>query len=153
KASALDRQRSVATWLFTVAHNLALKARLSVARRHAHERKAAVPMYVDPYEITAAELPQLLDAEIRRLPEKYRAPLVLCYLEGKTNEEAAQELGWPSGSMARRLARARDLLRHRLAGRGLVPAAAAALGLGLTETAPAALREATVRAALLFAFP
>ena len=54
------------------------------------------------------------------LPEKYRAPLVMCYLEGLTNEDAAQRLGWPSGSMSYRLARGRELLRRRLARRGLV---------------------------------
>ena len=56
---------------------------------------------------------------MQRLPEKYRAPLVLCYLEGKTNEIAARELGWPAGSIAKRPARARDLLRERLAYRGI----------------------------------
>jgi hypothetical protein len=66
-----------------------------------------------------SDLRPLLDAELHQLPEKYRAPLVLCYLEGKTQEEAARELGWPTGSMSRRMNRARDLLHKRLAHRGL----------------------------------
>ena len=68
-------------------------------------------------ELTWRELRPVLDAELERLPEKYRAPLVLCYLQGKTNEEAARQLGWPPGSMSARLARGRAMLGDRLAGR------------------------------------
>src|SRR5205823_4190526 len=66
-----------------------------------------------------SDLRPLLDEELNQLPQKYRAPLVLCYLEGKTQEQAAHELGWPTGSMSRRMNRARDLLQERLARRGL----------------------------------
>jgi RNA polymerase sigma-70 factor (ECF subfamily) len=65
-------------------------------------------------------LRRVLDDELRRLPDQYRAPVVLCDLEGRTHEEAARQLGWPSGSMSRRLARARRLLRLRLVRRGVV---------------------------------
>jgi RNA polymerase sigma-70 factor (ECF subfamily) len=70
-------------------------------------------------EVARLELRTVIDEELARLPEKCRIPASLCYLEGKTNEQAARELGWPTGSMSRRLEKARRLLRERLAGRGL----------------------------------
>src|SRR5260370_15785969 len=72
-----------------------------------------------------SDLRPILDEELSRLPEKYRAPLVLCYLEGKTNVEAGRMLGLPAGSMSKRLARGRDLLRSRLSERGLAFSTAA----------------------------
>src|SRR5262249_20198913 len=70
-------------------------------------------------EAARRELSLVLDEELEQLPETYRAAIVLCYLEGKTNRQAASELGWPAGSRSRRLARARELPRERLSRRGL----------------------------------
>ena len=115
KAHRLRRPGLLANWLYGVAYRTAMHARQRAARRSEREREAAklsVPSN-DP-EREALALHRVLDEELHRLPEKYRAPLVLCYLEGKTNKEAARLLGWPSGSMAHRLARGRDLLRKRL---------------------------------------
>src|SRR5262249_7610536 len=88
----------------------------------------------------------LVRGEVQRLPEAYRSAVVLCYLEGQTNEEAARRLNWPVGTVKGRLARARDQLRSRLSRRGVVLAAAPP-ALPLAEEAPAELVEATCRAA------
>jgi RNA polymerase sigma factor (sigma-70 family) len=116
KAQRLRRPELLANWLYGVAYRTALHARQRAARRSEREREA-VAMSSDPAgdpSVESRELRRVLDEELLRLPDKYRAPLVLCYLEGKTNEEAARQLGWPSGSMSYRLARGRELLRERL---------------------------------------
>jgi RNA polymerase sigma factor (sigma-70 family) len=158
KAASVGRE-AVAGWLYRVASHAALKARARAARRAACEAAAgsrsAVCVAAGPGEAAERrELAPLLQEEVRRLPARYRTPVVLCYLEGRTHEEAARELGWPRGTVAGRLARARDLLRRRLARRGVAltaAAAAAALAEGAAAAAPAALAEATARAALAFA--
>jgi RNA polymerase sigma factor (sigma-70 family) len=115
KAASIAQPELLGNWLYGVAYRIALKARTNAARRKAYERRAPAMPFVDPLrEITARELRSVLDAQMSHLPEKYRAPLVLCYLEGKTNEEAARLLGWPTGSISGRLARARELLRVRM---------------------------------------
>ena len=115
KAGSLKMWGSLASWLYGVAYRTALKARSESARRRFHERQAAeMPRTQASSEPAESELRHVLDEELSRLPEKYCVPLVLCYLEGKTNEEAARLLGWPAGSMSRRLAKGRELLRKRL---------------------------------------
>jgi RNA polymerase sigma factor (sigma-70 family) len=153
KARSLRDGQALASWLYRVAAHTALRARANAARRRRLERQALVPPDPDPAAAAAwRELGPVLDEELSRLPEKCRAPLVLCCLEGKTNEEAARALGWPTGSISKRLARGRELLRRRLARRGFVPSAGALAAL-LSEAASAAvpgpLAQATVRAALL----
>jgi hypothetical protein len=94
------------------------------------------------------DLRPLLDAELDRLPDKYRAPIVLCHLEGHTLDEAARILGWPKGTVAGRLSRGRDQLRARLARRG-VAVTAPGLERSLASRAPAlALPEPLVHAAV-----
>jgi RNA polymerase sigma factor (sigma-70 family) len=156
KAGAVRDRQSIAGWLYEVAYHLALRARRTVARRRQHERRAAeMPPREEFLSTDERELHAVLDEELRRLPEKYRTPLVLCYLEGMTNEQAARELGWAAGSMSYRLSQARELLRKRMNGRGLALPAAGLIAL-LTEemvsaAVPTTLVHATVRAAACFA--
>jgi RNA polymerase sigma factor (sigma-70 family) len=157
KAATIDRPELLGNWLYGVAFRVSVKARATAARRSAHERQAASMPKSDtpPPDTDQRELRQLLDEELSRLPDKYRAPLVLCYLEGKTNEEAAAQLGCPLGSMSWRLNRGRDMLRRRLRGRSLALPATIAATL-LTEsmvqaTVPFALAQTTVRSSIALA--
>jgi RNA polymerase sigma factor (sigma-70 family) len=153
RAVSLTGRRVLGDWLHGVARRTALKARSAAARRRAKEQAMARP------EAQGADarddwLP-LLDEELARLAEKYRLPIVLCDLEGRTRREAAERLGWPEGTVAGRLARGRALLAKRLARHGLAPAAGA-LGAALSQKAapacvPPALLASTVRAASLLA--
>jgi RNA polymerase sigma factor (sigma-70 family) len=153
KAGTVRWRDSVANWLYGVAYRLALNARNAARRRNTREREAPPKPPSDPLaEITLRDLQAALDEELARLPAKYRAPLILCCLEGKSRDEAAQCLGVSLAGVKSRLEEGRELLRRRLARRGL----ALSLALGsftlLAETGraalPAALAEATGRAAL-----
>jgi RNA polymerase sigma factor (sigma-70 family) len=146
RARSLDRAGSVANWLYTVAYHVALRARADAARRQQRER-AAPPRDYPSAANGWSDLQPVLDEELTRLPDKYRAPVVLCYLEGKTNEEAGRLLGCPAGTVKGRLARARDLLRARLARRGITLSAGAAAAL-LAGRAAAAVPRALVAAAV-----
>jgi RNA polymerase sigma factor (sigma-70 family) len=132
---------SVGPWLHAVALRVALKARTLAARRrvrHAEivRQAAAEAAGESPWD----DLLPMLDEELSRLPEKYRTPLVLCYLEGKTNEEAARLLGRPVGTVWYQLSRGREMLRGRLSRRG-VGLPAVALGAVVAQNATAAVPE------------
>jgi RNA polymerase sigma factor (sigma-70 family) len=152
KAASLGSVVSIVGWLHGVAHRTALSARKSAARRQAHASPPLPPEPVQPVtEAALHELQALLDAEVARLPEKLRAPFVLCCLEGHSKSEAARELGWKQGTLSSRLAEARERLRARLIRRGVTLSAALA-AVALTEaTSCAARSEALARAALTFA--
>jgi RNA polymerase sigma factor (sigma-70 family) len=154
KAGSVRWQESIGNWLYGVAHRLA-RAKARADRRHFRQSRTTPRQVADPLaELSVREAQAILDEELARLPEKYRAPLVLCCLEGRTRDEAARQLGWARAAVKARLEQARERLRSRLVRRGLtVPAALAATLLAegsVPAAAPAVLVEATVRAALAF---
>jgi RNA polymerase sigma factor (sigma-70 family) len=156
KARSIRAAEALPNWLYGVARRLAMRSRSAVARRHAREVALVEPPTEAAPETQLVELAPVLHEEIGRLPEKYRIPLVLCYLEGKSNEEAARQLGCPSGTVFSRLARARERLRGRLTRRGLalsagaLTATLAAVSQQVRAAAPAQLATTTVARAIRF---
>jgi RNA polymerase sigma factor (sigma-70 family) len=131
KAAGVRPRDRVGAWLHGVAYRTATKARALAARRKAREgrlRERALPAAA---EHVPPDVPPLLDQELSRLPEKYRAPIVLCHLAGQTRGQAARRLGLSEGTLSSRLARGRDLLRRRLDRRGV------SLGAGVLVSQPA----------------
>jgi RNA polymerase sigma factor (sigma-70 family) len=154
RATALRDAYSLGPWLYGVAWRVASRARPASARRRVEEGKAATarPEGAEPdCSADERELRTVLDEEINRLPEKYRRPIVLCYVEGLTQEAAARQLGWKTGVLRGRLDRARLRLRGRLARRGLAPAASLALAELLGPSAKAAVPAALLTATLAVA--
>ncbi len=124
KAASISSGESVAAWLYTVARRVALAARARQERVAAYERTPGPaelegPGYLPPDEPAERELRDLVRAEVDRLPDSFRAVVVLCCLEGRTHAEAAEQLGLPPGTVESRLVRARDRLRLGLAARGV----------------------------------
>jgi len=156
KAGSISHPERLGNWLYGVAYRTALDARASRARRQARERQVAeMPAAEASTDMVWKDLRPILDDELNRLPEKYRAPMVFCYLEGKTKEEAARQLGWPEGTVSGRLARAKELVRARLIRRGLALTPAVVTVMLSSNAAPAAvpgpLLDATLRVGMLFA--
>jgi RNA polymerase sigma factor (sigma-70 family) len=118
RAGSIGVAESLAPWLLHVARMAALKSREGELRRRARERRAARPEAI-LCETDAPEVGLLVRGEVDRLPGKYRGPVRLCYFEGQTHDGAAAALGWPVGTVRGRLSRAREMLRTRLARRGL----------------------------------
>ncbi len=159
KAHAIADAERLSNWLHGVAVRTASKLKVQQARRRVHERRAGSSAVEQAPDGPGADLCPVLDEEIQHLPTKYRAPFLLCYLEGKTNREAAEVLGCPPGTVSSRLAWARQRLRTRLTRRGIVPGAGLA-AVGLAENAAgqatavvvsAELEARTVQLALAFA--
>ena len=153
RAASIVRQETVGCWLSGVAYRVALRARHDMVRQQTNEQSYA--NMTKPSETKAdPEMGAVLEQELQRLPEKYRAPLLLCYLEGKTKSEAARQLGWSDGAVHGRLERAREKLRTRLTKRGIALSAPALFPLLSNHAAPAAvpvaLLDTTTRSALLF---
>jgi RNA polymerase sigma factor (sigma-70 family) len=138
KAGAV-RGESAAGWLFRVARNAAVRARGRAARRAAAPLPDALAAPGESAEDAAVrrEAAPVVAEEVARLAARLREPVVLCLFEGHTHTEAAERLGWPVGTVASRLARAKDVLRARLTRRG-VAVPAAGLGAVFAPTATAA---------------
>jgi len=135
-------------WLYGVAQHVASKARVIADKRRTRElpsSETAADVPAKPEQSKTPEWQEILDAELSRLPDKYRAPLVLCYLQGKSNAEAARLLHCEIDAVRKRLSRARDCLRSRLAGRGVaLSAGVLATLLGRDAIASAAIRASLV---------
>src|SRR5262249_44488452 len=119
KAGSIRKTESLASWLHGVAYRVACKARTAFARRNKHERSTTGARAAQPDNLAWNELRQVVHEELNALSERHRAPLVLCYLEGKTQDEAAGLLGVAKSTLKERLERGRALLRARLGGRGV----------------------------------
>ncbi len=150
KANTLWVQDSLGPWLNGVACRVAGTARKAAIRRRAHEHRAAsLATTAESYE-TPQDIGGIVHEEIARLPERYRAPVVLCDLEEYTYEDAARTLGWPIGTIKSRLARGRQRLRSRLLRRGIAPSGvllASAVTPKSQAAVPSALIDATAHLA------
>src|SRR5262249_52341534 len=155
KAGSIGRREAVGGGVSKGAPRVALPARSRAGRGARGEPIRGAPGRETTDDLVWTDLRPVLDEEIARLPEKYRVPFVLCYLEGQTNEEAAEQIGCPKGTGLSRLARGRERLRSRLARRG-VSLSVASLAATLSSDAASALVPAppvcsTVRGAMPFA--
>jgi RNA polymerase sigma factor (sigma-70 family) len=152
RARSLALTGPLGPWLHQVAWRTASRLRAADARRRRHEKAAG--MAKAPVEDGRGwdDHGEALHEELGRLPARYRVPLVLCYLEGLTAEQAARQLGWPAGTVRGRLARGRERLRARLVRRGLAPSAAGLVAALASRSAwasvPARLLNETARAAM-----
>ena len=156
RAGAIRDGDLVGRWLHGVAHRVAVRARAHSARRFVHEQSVSEPIEAVAHGLALndperRELAAIVDEEVTRLPSTLRAPVVLCYLEGMSHDEAARRLRWPVGTVRSRMARARDVLRHRLARRGVTADGAALAATLVRPPVPPEWLDATVRGSLHFA--
>lgn len=149
KAGSIAQGERLANWLYGVAWRVANKARIQAAKRLARQKELADMPGKGPSAAPGwHELAAVLDEEVQRLPGKYREPIVLCYLEGLSNAEAARQLGCPEGTLSGWLTRGRERLRQRLRRRGMVVPAAAFASLMAENASSAAVPPALVASTL-----
>jgi RNA polymerase sigma factor (sigma-70 family) len=154
KAASRRWQPSIAGWLYCVAHRLAVRTRARTVRRRRLEWQAGAGSGRKAANEVWNELYAALDEELEALRDQYREPVLLCYLEGKTRDQAARQLGWSLRTLERRLGQGLKLLRARLTRRGIeLPAALLTAGLSqqaASAAVPASVLAATARAAVAF---
>ncbi len=148
KARSIRWQQGLGTWLYAVAHRVAVHARGQARKRSRHEERAAsrVEQPAPSPDVSLREACDLVHEELERLPEALRAPVLWCYLEGKSRDEVAEQLGVTVGTVKGRLERGRNLLRERLLRRG-VPLTVGLL-VALTHSAARASSPALIQAAV-----
>jgi RNA polymerase sigma factor (sigma-70 family) len=157
RAHAISDPARLGPWLHGVAHRVAVRAKAQAAQRHRLEPTSAIPSESaaiariennDHHELT-----QVLDTELARLPKSLRDPIILCYLEGLTHDQAAQRLRWPVGTVRSRMARARSLLKTRLARRGITPYTSAIATALTRQPVSISLIERTIQFSLALGSP
>src|SRR5262245_23024700 len=156
KAASVRSRETVGNWLYGVAHQTALQARRTAARRRVKEVQVTTMPDTEAVEPDPwADLQPLLDEELSRLPDIYRTVIVLCDLEGRTRKEVARRLGVPEGTVAGRISRARTLLARRLTRRGVALSGGALAAVltqqGATAGVPKSVVVPTIKAARLVA--
>ena len=146
KAGSLKNAKSLPAWLHVTAHRISLRARANKARRRERSLESEIMTedHATLQQIATEHERSTLDEEINRLPDRFRLPLFLCCLEGKTREEAARQLGWTIGSLKGRLERGRQLLRRRLLLRGISFAVAVSLVMRTPSIAHASVADSVV---------
>src|SRR5579871_4001959 len=118
RAKSIRRRDSIGSWLYGVARRIARQARLAESARSRREKRVVARKEGDGRNDAWGDLLDLLDDELQRLPERYRSPLLLCYLQDRTQDEAAAQLGWSLSTLRRRLEQGRALLHQRMTRRG-----------------------------------
>jgi RNA polymerase sigma factor (sigma-70 family) len=151
KARLLRLSESLGPWLHGVALRVAACARSSEARRRTHEQRAGAAKPEYAAEAKSDDVATVLHEEIHRLPERYRNPVVLCWLEGLSTEAAGARLRCPQGTILSRLSRARERLRRQLARRGITLAGGVLGTLSLTDAGSAAVAAALIDSTILTA--
>ena len=155
RARSLWVRDSLGPWLFQVAVRVSARVRSAEIRRRRHEQRNAERTAISVFDRDCDDVSPAIQQEIAGLPAQFRAAVVLCCIEGLTQQQAAGQLGWPLGTLQSRLARGRERLQEKLTRRGLAPSSALLVAALAPESAQAALpvtlATATVRMAAQFA--
>lgn len=154
KAETVSPRHQLPAWLYGVATRTAMKARSILHQQRLREASLSDdPVSSSEPDHDRTELTSLLDEELQRLPEKYRLPILLCELQGKTRHAVAEQLGWPEGTVAGRLHRAKQMLARRLSKRGIaVGAGTLTTTLSASASVPMSLIASTIRLATISRF-